>query len=118
MQSGLASGRPGLFVPHCSAVDEGVIPWTKGNKMADGEQVPSKAFPTQQRKALGLTASEKAEMYRPIVFVNHQWKFKVFTALVSAGASVGFLLAVCVYVRTYVRTYHSYSTVPPCSMLC
>ena len=94
-------------------MDEGVFPSTKGNKMADGGHVPSKAFPTQQRKALGLTASEKAEMHRPIVFVNHQWKFKVFTALVSAGASVGFLLAVCVYALTY----RSYSTVPSCSVV-
>lgn len=65
-------------------------PQANDDKMADGEQVPSKAF-AAQGKAAGLTASEKAEMHKPIIFGSHQWKFKAFTALVTAGAPIALL---------------------------
>lgn len=75
--------------------------------MAGGEQVPSKALDAQ-KKASGLIASEKAaDLYRPIVFGSHQWKFKAFTALVTAGAPP----------LAAVRVFTSYPAVY-CDMFC
>ena len=55
--------------------------------MADGDRSMDPA----PGKAPGLTATEKADLYRPIVFGKHQWKFKAFTALVTAGAPTAML---------------------------
>lgn len=64
--------------------------------MADGDRSPD----PHQRKVPDLTASEKADLHRPIMFGRHQWKFKAFTAIVTAGALVALLLLAAVVVTT------------------